>query len=180
MAIWFSSDLHLGHRNIIQYSNRGFDTVEAMDETLINNWNARVAKRDVIWFLGDLTLGGAEVAEAYLQRLNGVIHLIWGNHDRPPVRQLSRWASSQYAADINVGGYGITLCHYAMRVWNRSHFGTLMLYGHSHNTLQGNRQSLDVGVDAWNFRPVSLPEILERMALLPPLRTHDHHDNGQT
>lgn len=72
-------------------------------------------------------------------------------------------------------GQPLVLCHYAMRVWNRSHHGTLMLYGHSHSNLLGNSQSLDVGVDAWDMRPVTLREIKNRMATLPPYRSEDHH-----
>ena len=83
--------------------------------------------------------------------------------------------SSQYATEINLDGHTLTLCHYGMRVWNRCHHGALMLYGHSHGSLPGNAQSLDVGADAWDFRPVTLAEILARMATLPPYQADDHH-----
>lgn len=175
MAVYFTADTHFGHEGIVINRWRRFATVAEMDETLIGNWNAVVQPGDVVWHLGDFTLAGAEVAEGYLRRLNGHIHLVWGNHDRKSVRKLSRWVSSEYARDIKLDGRRITLCHYAMRVWDRCAHGALMLHGHSHGGLPGTSQSLDVGVDAWAFRPVSLPEILARLAELPVFRAEDHH-----
>ncbi len=128
---------------------------------------------DSAWILGDFTLGNHEVAWKYLSQLNGTIHLIHGNHDRNSVRTMGEWASSMPVREIEHQGKKITLCHYAMRVWNGSHRGSLMLYGHSHGTLPGHSQSLDVGVDAWGFRPVTLDEIMARMATLEPYRATD-------
>jgi calcineurin-like phosphoesterase family protein len=105
----------------------------------------------------------------------GRIHLIWGNHDSNQVRNLPRWVSSQPYAEISVDGTNLVLFHYAMRVWNRSHHGALHLYGHSHNTLPGDSGSCDVGVDAWDFRPVSLIEIKEKLARSVPRQPVDHH-----
>lgn len=76
-------------------------------------------------------------------------------------------------AELMLDGHHIVLCHYGMRLWNRSHWGSLSLFGHSHGRLPGNSQSLDVGVDAWDYRPVTLPEILERMQTLPPFVQED-------
>lgn len=180
MTTFFTSDTHFAHEGIIRHCFRSFVSVQEMDETIIANWNARVGQKDIVWHLGDFTLAGAEVAETYLSRLNGKINLVWGNHDRNSVRKLPRWASSQYATEISLDGHPIILCHYAMRVWNRSHHGTLMLYGHSHAGLPGSNQSLDVGVDAWNFQPVTLPEILDRLATLPPFLSGDHHVAAET
>jgi calcineurin-like phosphoesterase family protein len=174
---FFTSDTHFGHRNIITLCSRPFLSVEEMDETIIENWNRTIGKNDVVWHLGDFTLLGEGEAIAYRKRLNGKINFIWGNHDRNAVRNLHMWESSQFAREIKVGDSTITLCHYGMRVWNKSHHGALMLYGHSHGRLPGNNQSLDVGVDSWNFTPVNLHQILERMAELPSYR---QEDNRQT
>lgn len=175
MATYFTSDTHFGHAGIVEHGFRAFPSVEVMDDAMVANWNASIAPHDTVWHLGDFTLAGAEVAESYLSRLNGKIHLIWGNHDRNSVRKLSRWVSSQYATEINLDGHRLTLCHYAMRVWNQCHRGTLMLHGHSHANLPGTSQSLDVGVDAWEFQPVTLGQILARLASLPPFKADDHH-----
>lgn len=175
MTVFFTADTHFGHDGLIRHGYRTFPSVASMDEMLIANWNNRIMPRDTVWHLGDFTLAGAEAAAGYLSRLNGKIHLVWGNHDRNSVRRLPRWASSQYATEISVDGHKITLCHYAMRVWNHCHRGSLMLHGHSHGSLPGTSQSLDVGVDTWRFRPVTLDEVLERMRALPPYEAEDHH-----
>ena len=164
MTIFFTSDTHFGHANIIKHCNRPFSSVEDMDETMITNWNSRVRSNDTVYHLGDFTMKNGQEALAYESRLNGFIHLIWGNHDRASVRNMDKvWGSSSYAAEICVDGHHITLCHYAMRVWNHSHHGALMLYGHSHGMLPPIKNSLDVGVDCWDFAPVTLPEILNRL-----------------
>ena len=174
MNTFFTSDLHLGHANIIKYCNRPFVSVEEMDSTMIANWNGRVGQNDDIYVLGDFAMGKTAVPQL-LSRLNGRKHLIWGNHDSKQTRELPQWESSQPYLEINLDKTHIVLCHYAMKVWNRSHRGSLMLYGHSHNTLPGSDQSCDVGVDAFNFVPVTLTEIKRHLKKLPPYRYADYH-----
>ena len=72
-------------------------------------------------------------------------------------------------------GTMVVLCHYAMRVWSRSHHGAIHLYGHSHGNLPGDSQSCDVGVDCWDFAPVSIEEIRVRLARSPGRAERDHH-----
>jgi calcineurin-like phosphoesterase family protein len=172
---FFTSDTHFGHEGLLRHGYRTFLSVEEMDNTIISRWNAVVGPRDVVWHLGDFTLSGAVFAQSILDRLNGQIHLVWGNHDRNSVRKLPRWLSGQYACEIRLNGRKLVLSHYAMRVWNDCRYGALMLYGHSHGSLPGNGQSLDVGVDCWNFSPVTLEEIEERMRTLPDFVSEDHH-----
>lgn len=169
MAIFFTSDTHFQHANIIKYQNRPFTDVVNMDIGLIENWNRVVGPSDEVWHLGDFCWGNFRNADALLECLNGRIHLIWGNHDAENVRKFHRWASSSPYREINIQGTHITLCHYAMRVWNHSNHGSLHFYGHSHGRLQGDRQSVDVGVDypAWSFGPVSLAQIQEHLKTLP-------------
>jgi calcineurin-like phosphoesterase family protein len=175
MAIWFTSDTHFSHTNIIKYCARPFASREEMDETMVRNWNAVVGQDDTVWHLGDFSLRSSEIVAKFLIRLNGAVHLIWGNHDSKQVRKMPQWASSQPYAEIDVDGCRLVLLHYAMRVWNRAGHGAIHLYGHSHNSLPGDAQSLDVGVDAWDFRPVSLKQIKQRLALSPPRLRVDHH-----
>jgi calcineurin-like phosphoesterase family protein len=175
MTTFFTSDTHFGHAGMITNGWRPFASPQEMDDTLIRNWNTLVGARDTVWHLGDFTLSGAEAAEQYLSRLNGRIHLIWGNHDRNSVRKLTRWESSQYATEIKLDGHRLTLCHYAMRVWNQCQRGSLMLFGHSHGNLEINSQSADVGVDAWPYQPITLPDILDRLRGETPFAAGDHH-----
>lgn len=79
--IWLTSDPHFYHRNIIKYCNRPFDSIEEMNEQLINNWNSLVKKQDRIFCLGDFCLGGKDKIIEIGQRLNGRKILLFGNHD---------------------------------------------------------------------------------------------------
>lgn len=160
MCIYFTSDTHFGHTNIIKYCNRPFASVHEMNVALIQNWNSVVGKYDVVYHLGDFAFRPKSDAESFLSRLNGEIHLIKGNHDR---KIPDGFANVSLYEEINYRGIYIVLCHYAMRVWNKSHRGSIMLYGHSHGSLPGTPQSLDVGVDCWNYKPVGLDEILNRL-----------------
>jgi calcineurin-like phosphoesterase family protein len=173
--IFFTSDTHWGHRNVIRYSNRPFGSVEEMDEEMVRRWNDKVSKRDVVYHLGDVAFMSPARAKPILDQLNGEIHLCIGNHDSKAIQQLDRWSSVEHYREISINGKHIVLSHYAHRVWNRSHRGSLMLYGHSHAALPGTNQSLDVGVDCWDYEPVTLNEILVRMSTLPPFRNQDHH-----
>jgi calcineurin-like phosphoesterase family protein len=164
---WFTSDTHFGHANIIRFCARPFESVGAIDAAMIANWNATVRPDDVIWHLGDFVVRSARSPDDYLRRLNGRKHLVHGNHDTEASRTSAGWASSQPFSEVSVEGFRLVLLHYGMRVWPGDRRGALHLYGHSHGNLPGDRQSLDVGVDVWGFRPVSLAEIRARMATLP-------------
>lgn len=165
--VWFTADTHFGHASIIRFSNRPFSSVEDMDETLIQRWNERVKPDDVVWHLGDFAFHKSkEQLITLFDRLNGHKCLITGNHDHSDTRRLL-WTNIKALTTLNLDKMPIVLCHYGMRVWDRSHHGSLHLYGHSHNTLPGNNQSLDVGVDCWDYRPVNIDEIRARLKTLP-------------
>lgn len=176
--ILWTSDTHLGHDNIRKYSNRPFDSVEEMDEALIRNWNEAVNPQDTVWHLGDFCMGDQSRAGHLRRRLNGTIHLIWGNHDkREVIKKLKCFDSVQDVAEIRIGRDMIFMSHYGHRVWNRSHHGAFHFYGHSHGGLPATARSLDVGVDCWDYRPVTLDQIKERLASLGLLDTHTPHNH---
>lgn len=162
--VLFCADLHLNHRGVISMCGRPFADVDEMNACLIDAWNSRVRPADTVWFLGDFAMGAspAECA-AFFARLNGTKHLLRGNHDRKRVLDLP-WASQHDLAHVTVDGQRLVLCHYAMRSWSQVWRGAVHLYGHTHGTLPPTRQSCDVGVDAWAYRPVTLDEIRERLA----------------
>lgn len=190
--IYWTSDTHFGHRNIIKYSKRPFATadeiardeihpeaVEKMDAHMIAQWNGVVQPEDTIYHLGDFSFHrDHEKSQRILDRLNGHKHLCPGNHDSDMATRLRGWESVAHYRELRVEGRNIVMLHYGMRVWNRSHKGALQFYGHSHGTLPGNSQSLDVGTDCWNYTPVGLGAILARLATLPPYRLPDHHGTG--
>ena len=80
--VYFTSDLHLGHENVIKLCNRPFDSIEEMDAALIRNWNRKVTNGDTVYVLGDLIYKSKKPPEEYLRQLKGKKHLIVGNHDR--------------------------------------------------------------------------------------------------
>jgi len=184
---FFVGDTHFSHRNVIKYCNRPFEDANEMNETLIKNWNAVVTKSDIVYHLGDVAFEkDIEKRDKILSRLHGEKHLIWGNHDK--MLKTTGWQKHFHSAadlrgitvpyqkDDRIVNQHIVMCHYAMRVWDRAHYGTVHLYGHSHGTLPDdpNSLSLDVGVDNWNYTPVSLEQIMEVMSKknFKPL---DHH-----
>lgn len=166
--LWFTADHHFGHANILRYCQRPFADVEEMNGALVESWNRVVAKGDTVYHLGDLFLLLPAEATKLMARLNGSICLIRGNHDRTADQMKGRfqWVKDYYeltvADDEAQGGkQRIVLFHYALRVWNRAHYGAWHLYGHSHGTLPDipGSLSLDVGVDCHGFTPLSYNEV---------------------
>lgn len=145
-----------------------------MNETMIFNHNKMVSQGDIVWHLGDFYMGRDGRAQEYFNRLNGEKHLIIGNHDQVGIT-LEGWKSISDLKEILVDGQRIILCHYAMKVWNKSHKGAIQLYGHSHGNLEGNSQQLDVGVDCWDYYPITLKEIKKKLKTLPEYKLVDHH-----
>lgn len=144
-----------------------------MNEELIKNWNALISDDDEVYHLGDVSLGSPEKTKEILYRLNGKIYLINGNHEKSVLsksynRDRFEWIKDYHELKINnEGGKSmIVMCHYAMRVWNKSHHGAYHLYGHSHDSLeyQSWGKSMDVGVDSaarilGEYRPFKFNEI---------------------
>lgn len=164
MQTFFTADTHFGHANIIHYCNRPYSSVKEMDEALIENWNSVVGPKDEVFHVGDFSFSNQP--RDYFNRLNGRKVLVFGNHDSRATKDLP-WANVARLLELKFHGLKVTLCHYAMQVWNHSHHGAIQLFGHSHGQLAGNRQQLDVGVDCWNYTPVTLEQILACMETLP-------------
>lgn len=151
----FISDEHFGHYNIIKYCNRPFKSVEEMDETIIKNHNEIVSKNDIVIHAGDFTLEKKEKAWEYVNRLNGTHIFLQGSHDywlKGDNKHKQIWEKT-------IEGQHIVVCHYSMRVWPRSHYGSWQLYGHSHGNLPPLNNQYDIGVDNNNFYPVSFDKL---------------------
>jgi calcineurin-like phosphoesterase family protein len=173
---YFTSDTHFGHLNIIQHSHRPFSSIEEMDEVMIKNWNYCVSNSDVIFFLGDFSYRSSEEkANEILSQLRGQKILIYGNHDEDFVYKQkhskfrSFWNLIAPRLDLTVldgkEKQLLVLHHYAQRVWNKSHYGSWHLYGHSHNQLPeiSGSLSFDIGVDCHEYRPWNYVEVKEKM-----------------
>lgn len=165
---FFTSDLHLGHKNILEYDHRPFATIEEHDEALISNWNEIVHPQDKVYLLGDVAwyYHKEKIAEA-LGRLQGKIYLVRGNHDwlldKPGVRE--RFEQRENLMLLRFKGEGIvrpggtlclSLCHYAMRRWLNSHRpDSFHLYGHSHGNGEDHGDlSMDVGIMLSQYHPI--------------------------
>jgi calcineurin-like phosphoesterase family protein len=163
MTLWFTADHHFGHANIIRFCGRPFADAAEMDEAMVERWNSVVGMRDEVWYLGNFAhrCGPNRQAEIFSQLRGSAIHLVLGNHDRKTTLNLP-WYSIQHYAEICTEGRIFVLFHYALRIWNKSHRGSLNLHGHSHGRLPDVPGSCDVGVDAWDFKPASVDEIMAR------------------
>lgn len=163
MTVFFTADTHFGHTGARTLYRRPFATTAEMDAALEANWNATVRPGDTVWHLGDFALRmPPDAVAALLMRLHGHKHLITGNNDPPAVAALPGWASVQTYAETVVDETPLVLCHYAFRTWNGMAKGALNLHGHSHGRLRPLPRQADVGVDAWDFRPVTLATIRMR------------------
>ncbi|MGL4583639.1 MAG: hypothetical protein ACRCVU_11745 [Flavobacterium sp.] len=177
----FTSDLHFGHRKIVEYTNRGVDTTqEDHDRWLIDLWNSQVDKNTTVYSLGDFVFNCRKLDKfkSVTDRLNGQKILIRGNHCSREVYQKSgfQWYDLK---GFNIEGQYIVMCHYAMRVWDKYHHGSWQLYGHSHGSLDGVGKQIDVGLEsAYNilgehrfFTMDDLRQIMSEREVV----FHDHH-----
>lgn len=168
MSTFFTADTHFGHAAIIGFCNRPFDTVQEMNEEFIKNWNSVVSPQDVVYHLGDFGFMSAAEMVKIINRLNGNINVVPGNHDKQLVK-ISRLNFCAPIHEIKVDGTFVVLCHYPMLSWNRSSHGSMMLHGHSHGTQQypGAMRIHDVGVDVNGYAPVSFETIKEKLMQIP-------------
>jgi calcineurin-like phosphoesterase family protein len=167
--IYFTSDLHLGHKNIIKYCNRPFKDEKEMDDVLISNWNSVVEKDDFVYILGDFTkICKSAIINDYLIKLNGKKILIFGNHDefiKKNIQLFDFYEVCDYK-ELIINSKEIVLFHYPIFDWKNKKNGAICLHGHVHGKTQDvcNIFGLfDVGVDANNFYPVSLENLLNSM-----------------
>jgi len=175
--IFFTADLHIGHRNIIKYCNRPFVDANEMDAELVRLWNAKVQPGDDVYIVGDVALKDPEYVASVLNKMNGNKHLIAGNHDKG-LRKNKRfkacfnWIKEHYTVKVpdedapHQGLRHVFLFHYACRTWYGKGYGVWHIYGHSHGNLPDleNEFSFDVGVDNHGFAPLSYEEVKAIMA----------------
>ena len=161
MTIFFTSDTHFGHGGALGLYRRPFASVAAMNQAIVERWNERIGPNDEVWHLGDFAIRQpAAVTAELFARLNGHKHLVTGNNDPPATTGLEGWASVQPYIEIATDGVSLVLCHYPFRSWRGMDKGWLSLHGHSHGRIKPQPRQYDVGVDVWDFRPVTLAAIL--------------------
>lgn len=164
---FFTSDTHFHHKRMLDFRTEFVD-IEDMNEKLIARWNAKIGKNDFVYFLGDFSFGRTKDIIETMNRLNGKIHYIIGNHDKYIVKKSEiqkrlEWVKDYYK--LKIYNEEIVLCHYCFHIWNKHHYGSWHLYGHSHGNIEdnSNRKRIDVGVDTNNFYPYSFEDIKKIM-----------------
>lgn len=168
--LWFTSDLHAHHKNIIKYCNRPFSSVEEMNSTLIKRWNSLIKDDDDVFMLGDIVFGGYDKWINIISQLKGIKHLIQGNHD--PSKVVNRLLEEGYFESVSqmelieVDDQKLFLCHYPMISWPNKERGSLMIHGHVHSTEDTpmfSESHYDVGVDYNAWFPISYVELKDGM-----------------
>lgn len=191
--VWFTSDTHYFHANVIKYSNRPFSTTAEngdlvlhpleMNENLIARHNAVVKPQDRVYHLGDFGFASEENLDKVLSRLNGQKYFIYGNHDEKirKSKQLQShfvWCRDYHELRVEHNGerIKIVLCHFPMISWNKMHRGSWMLHGHCHGNLRYpfKGRIWDVGVDPNGLAPVGLEDLVNRFNAVKP-DFLDHH-----
>jgi len=199
--VYFTSDLHFGHDNVIRFDNRPFASVEEMDDALVSRWNAKVGKGDLVYVLGDF-IWKSRNGEAHnlIKSLNGQIILIKGNHDRflQNAKAKDALAGIKDYDDIRVtledgSVRRCILSHYFMPMYNGHRHEAIHIHGHSHFTDEAEielriakelndegftNEIYNVGCMYWNYEPVTLDEILrqEDLAKTKTLRNEADSD----
>ena len=203
MTIWFTSDTHYYHYNIIGFCGRdigygpghvpGFmDRHEAcsqMNELLIKNYNAVVKPDDEVYHLGDFAFCGNQKANEILERLNGKKYLILGNHDYKIHKQIAHhflWVRDYTRKSFDIEyqddegetqkyRQSIAMCHFPIASWDQMSHGGWHIHGHCHGSMEDiGVCRIDVGVDCHGLSPVSLDKLRNIMALRA-VRSVDHH-----
>lgn len=183
--VWVTSDIHFSHKNICRgvtnwrtqdgqipiNSTRDFQTIDEMNDTLVDNINLKVGEHDTLIMLGDIAFGGFENVGKFLDRLTCKnIHLVLGNHDhhirnnRENIQD--KFISVSDYLQIKIYGQNFVMCHYPFSSWNGLNKGSIHLHGHVHLSNKdkwGRGKRLDVGVDGNNYHPYSLSEIVHMM-----------------
>lgn len=166
MPVYVTADLHLGHQACLSYCSRPFRSIAEHDRALVDRWNNRITDADDVYVLGDFALGlSARELRRVFAELRGRKHLIVGNHDCRKTIDLP-WASPpRDIVRVTLEKTQLFMSHYPCRSWPGMHGGTLHLYGHTHGAIHDTRHSCDVGVDRWAYRPITLAEIREHLAV---------------
>ena len=183
MTTWFTADLHLGHRNIIDYCSRPFSNVDAMNDALIERWNETVAADDTVWVVGDFALGKIAETLPLVATLQGRKILVAGNHDRCWAghrRRADSWTERyleagfdevlQGSTRLDIDGTTAMACHFPYHGDSqpRDRYvehrpvdeGDWLLHGHVHDRWAQHGRMINVGVDATGFRPINSAAIV--------------------
>lgn len=173
MSTWFYGDPHYGHANIIRYASRPFGDVTEMDSIMAERYRACIQAQDLVIWLGDCAFGAT--ARDLVASLPGRRILIKGNHDGSRAQAVQMGFEEVYReSNLWLDGIGCRLNHFPYATpesvyWDKFKGrrpprieGEVLIHGHTHQTQpEGPVYSVNVGVDAWGFRPVGVDDVAQ-------------------
>lgn len=161
-TVYFISDIHFGHANLCE-KFRGM-TVEESDELAIRNWNSRVGKDDIVYYLGDFTMDKPKLVKHYLSRLNGKIYIIGGNHDTRRVCDEFKDLGVTVLGCAEYKGYMLTHMPVHRKILHEGQFRRYRgnIHGHIHAYELVSPDYISVAADLNSFMPLTLDEIIEK------------------
>jgi len=185
--IFFTSDYHLGHNNVIKFDNRPFKGLHDMHHTMIENWNSVVNEDSIIFYLGDyIYKGDVKIAKWFSSQIKGRIHFLMGNHDKYRVISSLNRFEKIYGDDTALGGatikvkdsdckdgwQSIVMCHYPILSWNKARYSAWHIHGHCHQNMTNNpnmswfydNKVIDAGCNGWNYTPISYQQVKDVMS----------------
>jgi calcineurin-like phosphoesterase family protein len=198
MQTWITSDLHVGHVKIIEYCDRPFKDVPEMNEALVTTWNETVGPNDMVYVLGDAAMGKLDDSLPILGQMQGRKILIPGNHDRlHPMYKAKKdyltwerryrmeaafetiWPVETWHHLVD-GGDRVKWCHFPYMGdshdedrfddWRPKDTGEWLIHGHVHDTWRQNGRMINVGIDAWGGRILSIEEVADMVDRAVPQR----------
>lgn len=183
--VFFTSDFHLFHNNVLKFDNRPFNDVHEMHLAIEERWNETVGPDDIVIYLGDLSFARREdrqYVEKLLLGLNGKIHFVMGNHDKyDEILKMPKFETVQDYLELRLTHYNdenikveklFCMMHYPIYSWNKKHHGSYMLHGHCHGNLHHgeeadfytNRRVIDVGCMLHDYAPISYSEVIQKLS----------------
>lgn len=195
MATYLTSDMHFEHKSILNFCpDRPGDTVEEMNELLVQGWNATVSDKDTVWVLGDAVMGKRAESLSWIGKLNGTKILIPGNHDYCHPISHNKWADwkvkymeagfgsiivptkQQPSVIAQFTGVDVLMCHFPYTLgeyddrdfsdWAPKDNGLPLIHGHVHQTWKVNNNQVNVGMDVWEHKPVHIDTVLDIIAMM--------------
>lgn len=160
--IFVTSDLHFGHKNVIEYCKRPFKDIAEMEAMMVQAWNDTVAWFDTVYILGDFAFCSKTQAQAILSRLQGKKIFVWGNHDRgreSAYLEVPGVLAGHDMLRIKHKGKSVVMTHYPFESFREDYH----LHGHTHGQSGTKMGRCDVGVDAWlmmDYCPIDIDEVL--------------------
>lgn len=144
MSIFYISDWHYGHNNILSFDNRPFKTLDEMNNALVERWNSVVKHGDIVYVLGDMFWCDTDTAIPVLDSLAGNIFLIKGNHDGCHDKKFTdRFVKVTEYMEISDNDRNVVLSHYPIPCFKNHFYGWYHLYGHVHNSFEANMMEHD-------------------------------------